>query len=132
MSLVRFDRSPDLQHLRDDGYTVSVEETGYVLVSDVPYVTAAKAVERGILAYPVRASGNSAGPPDNHVVFFAGDVPHQSNGKPFGFHSPAGHVIAQDLVANLQLSYKDPTHPVDADLYVKFKRYITLLEQHAQ
>ncbi|MCW2752112.1 MAG: hypothetical protein JWR83_3222, partial [Aeromicrobium sp.] len=50
MSLVRFARSPDLEQLRGDGYTVSVEETGYVVVRDVPYVTPQGSVSRGILA----------------------------------------------------------------------------------
>ena len=132
MSLVRFDRSPDLQKLRDEGYAVSVTEAGYVVVRHVPYVMATRTVARGVLAYPLNTSGDAVGAPTDHVLFFAGEVPCKSSGEAFGFHSPGSWKVADDVVATHQLSLKDPDKPVDADYYVKFKRYITLFEHHVR
>lgn len=132
MSPVQFDRSPDLQRLRDEGYSVSVEESGYVLVRDVPYVTPAGVVARGILAYACTTSGETVTPPIDHVAFFVGHIPSKAGGQPLGLHSEGSWEIARDLIATYQLSAKNPQVPVDPDYYVKFTRYVTLLESQAQ
>lgn len=132
MSLVRFDRSPDLQQLRDDGYTVSVEETGYVVVRDVPYVTSDRRVERGVLAYPANAIGDVVGRPHDHVVYFAGEPPCTSRGERYDFASDGRWEVSRDVVATFQLSLKDPAQHIDPDFHVKFTRYIKYLEADAQ
>lgn len=128
MSLVPFARNPDLQRLRDDGYTVSVEESGYVVVRDVAYVTPAGELARdGVLAYQYSEAG-----PTDHVAFFAGAVPSKPGGAPQGFHSEGRWEVADGVVATYQLSVKDPDRPVDADYYVKFIRYLSTLGHQAE
>ena len=118
----------DLSLLRSDGYTLSVENSGYVVVRDVAYVTDSQEVRTdGVLAYPYSEAG-----PSDHVVFFVGDLPRKSNGVPFGFESGGRWEVADGLVATLQLSAKDPDKPIDANYYVKFSRYLQILGDQAE
>ncbi len=48
MSHKLINHSPDLKKLRDDGYGVETRGA-YLLVHDVPYVSASKEVKRGTL-----------------------------------------------------------------------------------
>lgn len=128
MSLAPFAPDSDLQRLRDDGHSVTVEESGYVVVRDVAYVTPAGVVARdGVLAYHYSESG-----PTDHVAFFAGEVPCKPSGTPLAFHSDGRWEVANGVIATFQLSAKDPDHQVDADYYVKFKRYLTILGDQAE
>jgi len=127
MSHDQFDRSTDLQQLRDEGYTVSIDESGYVVLRDVAYVTPeGKVAKDGILAYSFSESG-----PQDHVVFFSGELPCKRDGVPFGFHSDGRWEIADQTFANYQLSAKDPDNQIDPNYYIKFKRYIAILGVHA-
>jgi len=122
------DLNPDLKRLRDEGYTVTVEETGYVVIRDVVYVTPAGAVIKdGVLAYAFSDTG-----PQDHVVFFAGELPCKHTGTPFGFHSEGRWQVADNIFATYQLSAKDPENPIDPDYYTKFKRYISILGSQAE
>lgn len=118
----------DLSRLRAAGYTVSVEETGYVVVRDVVFATVdGKVQSDGVLASPY-----SEGGPTDHVIFFAGGPPAKKTGSPFGFESPGQWLVADSVVATLQLSAKDPDRPVDADYHVKFDRYLRILGDQAE
>jgi hypothetical protein len=129
MSPGPFDRNPELQRLRDEGYTVSVEETSYVVVRDVAYVTPAGVVARdGVLAYAYSEDGR----PVDHVVYFAGEAPSKRDGNPFEFRSDGSWEVADGVVATHQLSAKDPDQQIDPDYYVKFKRYLTILGDQAE
>lgn len=128
MSPGPFVHNPDLQRLRDEGYTVAIEESGYVTIRDVAYVTPERTVSRdGILAYPYSETG-----PTDHIVYFAGKKPGKRDGSPFGFSSEGSWTVANDAVATFQLSAKDPDAQIDADYYVKFKRYLTILGNQAE
>jgi hypothetical protein len=128
MSHDPFEARPELQRLRGEGYTVRVDDSGYVLVADVAYVTQAAQVARdGVLAYPYSEAG-----PTDHVVYFAGEEPSRRDGQPFAFRSDGRWEVAAGVVAAHQLSAKDPERPVDPDYYIKFKRYLALLGDQAE
>lgn len=127
MSHDPFARRADLQQLRDDGYTVSIEDSGYVVVRDVAYVTPARVVARdGVLAYAF-----SEGGPNDHVVYFAGEPPCKASGTPFNFISGGRWEVAAGIIATHQLSAKDPAQQVDPDYRVKFMRYLRILGDQA-
>src|SRR6266568_4673484 len=74
--------SPDLKRLYADGFELSIKEA-LLLVSSVPYATAARTVARGVLIIPLTlATDVTAGKPPDHVAFFAGDKPHYADGTP--------------------------------------------------
>ena len=74
-------RSPDLQKLRNEGYDIVVQ-SGFLLVRQVPYVKADRTVARGILISPLELANDVAQRPNDHVVFWAGDMPCDANGSP--------------------------------------------------
>ena len=81
MSRPLISRSPDLSRLRDEGYAVDVKG-GYVMLRDVPYVTSAREVRRGVLAAPLSLVGDVAARPADHRAYFVGEFPCDAHGAP--------------------------------------------------
>jgi hypothetical protein len=134
MSLVRFDRSPDLQRLRDEGYSVTVEESAHVVVRDVPYVTPSGAVASGVLVAPLNTSGDATAQPPNHQVWFVGETPSNRHGEPLTnlIHSRGPFQLSPSLQADLHFSTKPADRSNYDDYYEMFVNYATILEVHAQ
>lgn len=134
MSLVRFDRSPDLQRLRNEGYTVSVEESGHVVVRDVPYLTPAGEVAFGVLVAPLSTSGDAAAQPPNHQVWFVGQAPSNRRGERLRnlINSEDSFLLSATLEAQFHFSTKPAGKDNYDDYYEMFSNYATILEAHAQ
>src|ERR1700722_13895733 len=71
--------SADLKRLRDDGYDIDIRG-GYLLVKDVPYVTAQREVKYGTFVAELTLAGDITAPPATHVAHFAGDHPCNRDG----------------------------------------------------
>ena len=98
--------SPDLKRLHDEGFELSIKHA-HLLVSSVPYATAARTVARGVLIFPLTmATDTTAGKPPNHEAFFAGDQPHYVDGTPIaGIVNKAETIkLADGIVAKFRLS----------------------------
>jgi hypothetical protein len=80
MSRQLISRSPDLQQLQEEGYEVEVRD-GHLLVGHVPYRTASGEVAYGTLISVLQLAGDRTAQPADHVVMFAGGVPHGSDGN---------------------------------------------------
>ena len=72
--------SPDLKRLQDEGYSLQIK-SGYLLLSQVPYVTENREVKRGTLVSVLTLAGDVAAKPDNHVVMFTGEIPCDHEGR---------------------------------------------------
>ena len=95
-------RNWDLNQLRADGYDVSVQLPAHLLVRDVPYVAPDKKVKRGILVAELgNVSGETVAAPANHVVFFAGERPCDSDGSTL-----PGVTVVNQMVGDLKLSFQ--------------------------
>jgi hypothetical protein len=81
MSLRLISRSPDLQQLQTEGYAVEVIG-GYLLVHDVPYLTAALVVRRGTLVSTLDLVDDVTVRPTTHVAYFTGEYPCNFDGSP--------------------------------------------------
>src|SRR6266446_10259778 len=79
MSEQLVNHSPDLRRLRDEGYDIEIR-SNYLLVKQVPYVTAERVVARGILVSELSTSGDTTTTPNTHVVTFVGSVPCDNHG----------------------------------------------------
>ncbi|MEG3087433.1 ThiF family adenylyltransferase [Sphingomonas sp. PB4P5] len=79
MSRALFSRNPDLQRLRDDGYFVEIRG-GLLVMREVPYVDASRALRRGTLLSSLTLAGDRTQTPDNHVAYFDGEFPCQADG----------------------------------------------------
>ena len=122
--------SPDLSHLREEGYEVSIEH-GHLVVRNVPYVTSERRVERGILVSTLSVSGNQTNRPDTHVVMFIGSYPCDRHGRPIEAirNMSKRRVIGGDLVIDHQFSSKPREgYP---DYHAQMSTYATILSAEA-
>ncbi len=108
-------RNPDLQQLRDDGFHVVVRH-GYLIIHDIPYVTAMKEVKRGTLFSTLELANDKTQPPTNHVAYWTGEHPCHSNGQLISaFHNPSppqdfGHSLKADHTFSAKAAYRDYYH----------------------
>jgi hypothetical protein len=66
--------------LQNEGYDVDIRG-GYLLVRDVPYVDAQRAVRRGTLISRLELAGDKTSKPSDHVAYWTGDHPCHSDGQ---------------------------------------------------
>ena len=132
MSHTLISRSPDLKHLRDDGYDIIVSN-GFLQVRDIPYLNAAKEVKRGIIVSTLELVDDIT-PTDgvkDHTVRFAGDEPCDSGGEPLVniINSSSNDEIIPGLTVNHSFSSK----PAGGykNYYDKSVAYIAMLENQA-
>ena len=81
MSRELFSRNDDLKRLRDEGYFVEVRGT-FLVMREVPYVSAQKEVCTGTLISSLNIVGVEVRLPDDHKIYFDGDFPHRADGTP--------------------------------------------------
>jgi hypothetical protein len=130
MSPLQLARNADLQRLRSEGYNVAVLD-GFLVISEVPYLTDTGSVARGQLVCPLTLVGDVTTRPGDHVMHFIGSTPHQRSGRPFKFiNSSAPTVLSSTLTATHMFSSK-PEQGY-ADYYEKVTAYANLLENEAR
>jgi ThiF family len=119
-------RNPDLSRLQSDGYHVQLIANSHLLLRDVPYLTADKAVKRGILVSELDLSGETTVAPRNHAAFFIGECPYDASGNKLSGTSEVNHAVGKDLIAHFQISKKPTTHAY-ADFHEKMTTYVDIL-----
>ncbi len=132
MLLGLIDRSPDLKHLRDEGYDISVENT-YLLVNHVPYVDNQRRVAYGTLISTLDLAGERTTKPQTHVALWAGSYPCDSKGAQLSTLVNAQNMsekIREGLVATFSFSQK-PRPEGYNDYHEKVATYVKILESHA-
>lgn len=113
-------RSPDLLAMRNDGYNLEIRN-GYLLVKDVPYVTASATVrEDGVLIAKldtqVVEGQEQTRKPDNHVAYWTGEHPcHADGSKLRSFENPSeaqdfGGGVKADFTFSACNNYRDYEH----------------------
>jgi len=126
MSRNIFEKSSDLLRLRDEGYEVSIIGT-HLVVSNIPYVTSNREIQRGMLVCPLELAGNRTCRPSDHVMGFTGSQPCYQNGKPIEgiIHAECNERISPKLTVIRKFSNKPLGGYVD--YYAKVKRYAEIL-----
>ena len=81
MSHALIARSPDLRRLQDDGYTLRIVDQAYLLVDNVPYVTAQGEVHEGALVMDLTLNNDVTVKPNTHVTNWTGEFPCCANGE---------------------------------------------------
>ncbi|MER5385966.1 ThiF family adenylyltransferase [Streptomyces sp. NPDC002688] len=130
MSTAPLARDPDLSRLLDDGYDV-VLQAGHLIVRHIPYVTPARAVEHGFLAYPVTVSGDRIVSGTDHRIWFGGEAPCDEHGRPLLLANPEARAITEGLQAQFMLSSK-PSPDGYPDEYTKITAYARIVADQAQ
>lgn len=124
--------STDLQRLRDEGYDIVIQ-AGYLLLRDVPYVTADRRIARGTLVSTLILAGDVTCPPDTHVARFVGDTPCDSAGAPLTkiINNGTLEALAEGLVVNFLFSSR-PSSGGYPNYFEKMRTYVAILQSHAQ
>jgi hypothetical protein len=130
MSEQLVNRSPDLRRLREEGYDIEIR-SNYLLVKQVPYVTAERVVTRGILVSELSTSGDTTTPRPYHVVTFVGSVPCDNHGRELSaiINDRGSFPVDENLTANFRFSSK----PAEgyADYYEKMTSYVDMVLGYA-
>lgn len=129
MSKELISHSPDLLELLRDGYELEIiDNDGYLLIHNVPYVTPTGEVKRGTLVSVLNHSGGQTIKPQTHVAFFIGECPSEASGVPI--HFVINHdkqVICKDCETNHTLSARADY----ADHHAKMTTYVKIMEHQA-
>ena len=81
MSHALIARSNDLRRLQDEGYSLRVVDQAYLLVDNVPHVTAQGEVHEGTLIMDLTLNADIAVRPRRHVAYWTGEFPHYADGE---------------------------------------------------
>lgn len=122
----------DLTRLLGEGYDVELRG-GHLVVNDVPYVTANKAVARGHLVMPATMAGDVLATPLDHTTHFAGSVPSDADGRPLEkvINGPQTNEFVPGLRTDFYFSAKPPSGKY-ANHYDKVTTYVELLSRWAR
>ena len=81
MSRALIARNQDLRSLEDEGYSLCVVDHAYLLVENIPYVTAQGEIQESTLIMELTLSGDLTVRPSNHVAYWAGEFPYEVSGS---------------------------------------------------
>jgi hypothetical protein len=119
----------DIDRLREEGYAVELRE-GYLLVSDIPYVTSKREIRRGTLICPFAREGDTRRPND-HVGRWAGEHPCHEDGTKLTQieHSSKRERLFADVYSDHMFSAKPKGRPVENydDFYEKVTVYVGII-----
>lgn len=129
MSPLPTNPNADIDRLRADGYAVDARE-GYLLVSDIPYVTSKREIRRGTLICPLARQGDSIRPND-HVARWAGEHPCHHDGRKLSEieHSSNRERLFGTVYSDHMFSAKPKGRPVENydDFYEKVSVYVSII-----
>lgn len=124
--------SPDLKRLRDEGYNVTIR-AGYLVIDEVPYVTAEREVKRGTLVCALTMAGESTEKPATHVMMFIGEYPCDQSGRPLeAIRAGDGLQLTPELHIDFQFSSKPVGIGAYSNYYDQVRTYAAILSSPAQ
>lgn len=114
-------RSPDLLRLQNEGYDLEIR-AGFLLVKDIPYVTATCEIMRGILISALELSGDQTKRPENHVAMWTGEHPCHHDGRVIA--TIANSSAAQDLGGGVRADFTFSAKAAYRDYHHKMTTYV--------
>ncbi|MDE2126278.1 MAG: ThiF family adenylyltransferase [Armatimonadetes bacterium] len=131
MSTELIARSSDLKRLRDEGYDIDLRN-GYLLVKNVPYVTANRELAHGILVSALDLEVDQTKTPGTHVAFFCGAHPCNPDGSEIAQikHGSQRQEIFPGFFIDHSLSNKPAAGY--SDYYAKITTYVRIISAPAQ
>src|SRR5437868_4369057 len=135
MSQQLINHNDDLRLLHDDGYDIEIKHEKYLLIKNVPYLNADAQIRFGTLVSVLELAGHDTVPPTDHVVFFIGEHPCNTDGSEIAQikHSTQTQGLAEGLSVNHTFSAK-PKQPEQAyrNYHHKMETYATIISTPAQ
>lgn len=123
----------DLGKLRDAGYDLEVDG-GHLLVHQIPYVNADKKIKFGtIVTVLTYASPNIIGLPQDHTVYFKGEIPCDHNGEQLSsiINNSTTIQLTEKIVVNHYFSSK-PKSGNYPNYFEKIRTYGEILSAQAK
>lgn len=128
-------RNDDIRRLVEKGYAVAVDSSGYLIVRDIPYLDANRALQFGAFVTKLVYTTPEKVKQHNHQVFFTGSPPHNMDGTPIALigDNPASLTLsaaASDIFVKRQFSNKLVVNgeKVDyPDFFAKIENYRTII-----
>jgi hypothetical protein len=125
----------DIRRLVEKGYAVAVDSSGYLIVRNIPYLDANRALQVGAFVTKLVYTTPEKVKQHNHQVFFTGSSPHNIDGTPIKLigDNPASLTLSAsspDIVVTRQFSNKLLVNGqmVDyPDFFAKIENYRTLI-----
>ena len=74
-------RSLDLRTLEAARYSLRIADDAFLVIDRVPYVTAARQVQRAELVMVLTLRGDTTAKPGDHVAYWSGEHPHRADGR---------------------------------------------------
>ena len=131
MSHELIDRSPDLRKLSDTGYCLRIVDDAFLVVGEVPYVTATNAVQRAELIMVLTLGGNTTAQPADHVAYWSGEHPYHANRNSLDallVPNASRTNLCPSFPSVLMFSAKAPYR----DYFHKVSTYVDILEREAR
>ncbi|MDZ4690021.1 ThiF family adenylyltransferase [Terricaulis sp.] len=121
----------DIERLVEKGYAVAFDD-GYLVVRDVPYLDAAKALQWGVIVTKLVFIDNQRVRQDDHQIFFAGGVPHNLNGAAIPNLGGGPTTLAlgegfEDVVVQRSFSNKPVPEGKFSDFFAKIESYVAII-----
>ncbi|MBL4568764.1 MAG: ThiF family adenylyltransferase [Flavobacteriaceae bacterium] len=132
MSQKLINHNPDLKKLQNEGYEIEIIGS-YLVMKKVPYVNMHKKVKFGTLVSELTMAGNNTSRPNTHVMYFAGEMPCDMNGRALTniVNGQCSHTVEEGLTTQYSFSSK-PACGYYLDYYEKFNTYSAMLCQYAR
>ncbi|WEK35887.1 MAG: ThiF family adenylyltransferase [Candidatus Pseudobacter hemicellulosilyticus] len=123
--------NPDLKRLQDEGYEVEVRG-GYLIIHHIPYANSEKQVKYGTLVCPLTLNVDKTLQPNDHIMHFIGQHPHNADGTIITAiqHASVDQTFAEGLTVNHSFSNKPANgYP---DFYEKASTYASIISAQAK
>jgi hypothetical protein len=117
----------DIEKLLKKGYAIGID-SNYLVVRDIPYLDEHKNLKKGAVISKLVFLDSTQVRPENHVVFFCGSHPCQSNGGAIpnlGGGAATLALTATDISVERTFSNKPPDGY--SDHFEKIESYVTLV-----
>jgi hypothetical protein len=114
MSHQLISRSPDLKHLREEGYCVQIQGS-LLVMKEVPYVDTQRQVRTGTLISSLNLAGDVTQYAGDHVIYFNGEFPCNADGTPIHqiAHQSADVDLGHGVTAKHSFSSKPANGYID-------------------
>lgn len=128
-------RNKDLEDLLLKGFAIAIDDKGYLVVRDIPYLDSSLALQWGAFVAELVFIDDVLIKQKDHQVFFAGAVPYGLDGKPVpglaGGPTSPGQIglsdASKDVVVERSFSAKPKPNEAYDDFFHKIETYVSLI-----
>jgi hypothetical protein len=125
-------RNDDIGRLVKKGYAVAFDSNHYLVVRDIPYLDHERQLRIGAIVTKFVDVGEDRIVQEDHQIFFAGGVPHGSDGRPIpnlggGPTSLPLSEDSKDIIVERRFSNKPIKTGKFDDFYDKIESYVAII-----